>query len=69
MPQNAQARISSKNLTYLSEALDREALACRKCAQYSTMLLDPALQQMAASLSQRHKERYDNLLRYLNSEN
>ena len=69
MPENQQAQISAKNLTYLSEVMEQEALACRKCSHYSSMLLDPALQQLASSLAQRHRDRYANLLSYLNSEN
>ena len=69
MPNATPAQLSAKNLTYLSEALGQEALACKKCSQYSSMLLDPALQQLSTSLAQRHKDRYNNLLQYLNSEN
>lgn len=59
------AQISQKNLQNLQEALDQEALASKKSAQYATMVCDPGLQDMANHLAQHHKDRYNTLLQYL----
>jgi hypothetical protein len=67
MANYAQPQIDAKNLSYLEDTLTYEALACKKCAQYETMLTDPAQKNMAHQLAQHHRQHFDALYNYLQS--
>lgn len=60
-------QIETKNLEYVEDTLSYEALACKKCMQYESMLTDPAQKDLARSLAQRHRQHFDALYSYLQS--
>lgn len=62
-----QPRMEAKNLTYLEDALNYEALACKKCEQYESMLIDPAQKNMVHQIAQHHRQHFDTLFSYLQS--
>lgn len=62
-----QPQIEAKNLAYLEDTMNYEALACKKLEQYETMLNDPAQKNMAHALAQHHREHFDALFNYLQS--
>jgi hypothetical protein len=64
---NTQPQIEAKNLAYIEDTLAHEALICKKCEQYETMLTDPAQKNMAHQLAQHHRQHYDALFNYLQS--
>ena len=43
------------------------ALACKKCTQYSQMFTDAQLKNMCEQLSCHHKQRFDTLYSFLES--
>jgi hypothetical protein len=59
--------ISTKDLSYLSDALAWELLAVKKCHQFSTMCTDPDIQQSLDRISQMHQQHYGRLLKCLQS--
>lgn len=61
------ATITAKNLTELSELLDSEDLAYKKCLFYSTQATDPTLKAKLGGYANHHKQRFTSLLNYLNS--
>ena len=62
-----QTQIAAKNLSFLEDTLNYEALACKKCSQYETMLTDPAQKNMVHQLGQHHRQHFDALFNYLQS--
>ena len=62
-----QPQIEAKNLSYLEDTMNIEALACKKCEQYQTMLTDPTQKNMAQQLAQHHRQHFDSLFNYLQS--
>ncbi|MCL2796511.1 MAG: hypothetical protein FWD58_00425 [Firmicutes bacterium] len=63
MPQ----RITSKDLTELSELMESESLAYKKCVNYATMVSDPVLKEKLGCYANNHRIRFEKLLGYLNS--
>ena len=61
------AQIDTKSLSMIQDQMDREALAVKKCKLYSQYFTDPALQDLACTLTQHHKQNFDGLLNYLNT--
>lgn len=59
--------VSTKNLEYLEKMMRQEALACKKCTQYSQMFTDTQLKNMCDQLSCHHKQRFDTLYSFLES--
>lgn len=66
---NQQPQIDAKNLSYLEDTMNYEALACKKCEHYETMLTDPAQKNMVHQLAQHHRQHFDSLFAYLQSHN
>lgn len=62
-----QPKVDAKNLSCLEDTMTYEALACKKCEQYETMLMDPAQKNMARQLARHHREHFDALYKYLQS--
>ena len=62
-----QPQIDAKNLAYLDDTMNYEALACKKCEQYETMLTDPQQKNFVHQLAQHHKQHFDTLFNYLQS--
>ena len=57
--------VSTKNLENLEEMMRQEALACKKCAQYSQFFSDTQLKGMCSQLHEHHKQRFNTLYSYL----
>ncbi len=62
-----QPQLESKNLSYLEDGLNYEALAVKKCVQYANQFQDQTLKNLANQLAQHHRQHYDSLLGYLQS--
>jgi hypothetical protein len=67
MANSQKPQIEAKNLAYLEDMMTYESLACKKYAQYESMLTDPSQKDMARKLGQRHHEHFDKLYNYLQS--
>ena len=59
--------VSTKNLENLEEMMRQEALASKKCAQYSQFFSDSQLKSMCTQLQEHHKQRFNTLYNYLES--
>ncbi|MBE5730645.1 MAG: hypothetical protein IKC48_01300 [Clostridia bacterium] len=59
--------MTSKNLQQLSELLDSENLAYRKCCNYVSECEDPTLKEKLGTYANNHRIRFEALLSYLNS--
>ena len=59
--------IQTKSLTILEDQLQHEFLACKKAKQYAASLDNPALKNLANTIADCHRERFDRLFNYLNS--
>jgi len=60
-------QITAKNLEVLSELMIVEELAYKKCAMYANSLKDPELQSTCRTIAENHRNRFQNMLDYLNS--
>jgi len=58
-------QLSTKDLTELSELLEAENLAYKKCKSYASRASDPMLKEQLNSFASSHKQRYSKLLTYL----
>lgn len=61
------AKITSKNLEEISELLNSEDLAYKKCTNYMNECSDPVLKTKLCAYASNHKKRFEALLSYLNS--
>ena len=59
--------MTSKNLQELSELLDSENLAYRKCCNYVSECKDPTLKNKLGKYANNHRNRFETLLSYLNN--
>lgn len=59
--------MTSKNLQELSEPLDSENLAYRKCCNYVSECKDPTLKNKLGKYANNHRIRFETLLSYLNN--
>ena len=59
-------KLTSKDLTELSELLECESLAYKKCVSYATMVTDTVLKEKLGSFANNHRIRFEKLLSYLN---
>ena len=57
--------MTSKNLQELSELLDSENLAYRKCCNYVSECKDPTLKNKLGKYANNHRIRFETLLSYL----
>lgn len=55
-------QLSSKELTFISDALTYEGLICKKARAYSKTLTDPDLAECMAKIADDHEKRYTQLL-------
>ena len=60
--------LSSKDLSILEDQLTHEALANQKAAAYAESMQDPQLSALARTLASHHKNRYESLYNFLNSQ-
>lgn len=60
-------QLEQKNLSIIEDQMKYEALAYRKCQQYSNYFNDQQAKNISDQLAQIHKKHYKNLLNYLNS--
>ena len=60
-------KLTSKDLTELSELLESESLAYKKCVSYATMACDPVLKEQLGGYANHHRLRFEKLFGYLNS--
>ncbi len=60
--------MTSKNLTEISELLDSENLAYRKCCNYVSECSDPVLKEKLGTYANNHRIRFEELLSYLNAQ-
>ncbi|HIQ70952.1 MAG TPA: hypothetical protein IAB73_01920 [Candidatus Onthenecus intestinigallinarum] len=67
MPQG-NPQLTQKDLTLIGDQLTQEALANKKLECYAQAFTDPALQGVAQTLAQHHKQQYDRLFGYLNGQ-
>lgn len=61
-------KFTSKDLQEISELLDTESLAYKKCKSYACLVSDPTLQDKLCCYAKNHKARFDKLLNYLENE-
>ncbi len=59
--------LDSKNLTILEDQLKHEALGNRKCDVYSNLFTDANIKNVVMQIAQHHRQRFENLLQYLES--
>ncbi|MBQ8954923.1 MAG: hypothetical protein IJ048_12500 [Clostridia bacterium] len=64
---NGSMAIKAKSLTILEDQLQSEFLACKKAQEYAGSFENPALKNLASTVAQHHRERFDRLFDYLNS--
>ena len=62
MPQ----KLTSKDLTELSELMESESLAYKKCVNYACTVCDPVLKEKLGHFANNHRLRFEKLLSYLN---
>ena len=62
------SKMTSKNLEELSELLNSENLAYKKCCNYVAECSDPTLKTKMGRYANNHKQRFDALLNYLNNQ-
>lgn len=55
-------QLTSKELTFISDALTYEGLICKKARAYSKTLTDPDLAECMAKIADDHEMRYAQLL-------
>ena len=60
-------KMTTKNLQELSELLDSENLSYQKCLFYATQATDPTLKSKLGGYANNHRQRFEALLKYLNS--
>jgi hypothetical protein len=60
-------QIAAKNLEVLSELMIIEELAYKKCASYAGSLKDPELKSTCRTIAENHRNRFMNMLDYLNT--
>lgn len=60
-------KIKGGDLTMVQDDMYSEALAYKKCKVYASRFQDPALQSMAASYAEHHRQHFDALQNYLES--
>jgi len=60
--------MTTKNLTEISELMNSELLAYKKCCNYVGSTQDSELKQKLGCYANKHKSRFEALLGYLNSE-
>lgn len=61
--------MTTRDLQAISDQLKQEELAVKKCCFYGGQLQDQQLKGLANTLAQHHKQQYDRLFQYLNSQN
>ncbi|MDR2201364.1 MAG: hypothetical protein LBP26_01155 [Clostridiales bacterium] len=61
------AKLTSKNLQELGELMDSEDLAYKKCLFYATVATDSTLKSKLGAYANNHRQRFEALLKYLNS--
>ncbi|MCL2847817.1 MAG: hypothetical protein FWE13_03600 [Firmicutes bacterium] len=57
--------ITTKDLTEISELLEGENLAYKKCVSYAAMTIDPVLREKFGTFACHHRGRYQKLLTFL----
>lgn len=55
-------KLTSKELTFISDALTYEGLICKKARAYSKTLTDPDLADCMSKIADEHERRYAKLL-------
>lgn len=55
-------QLTSKELTFISDALTYEGLICKKARAYSKTLTDPELADCMSKVADDHEKRYAELL-------
>lgn len=61
------AKMTSKNLEEISELLNSEDLAYKKCCNYVAECTDPVLKNKLGKYANNCKIRFESLLNYLNT--
>lgn len=62
------SNFTSKDLQEVTELLDSECLAYKKCMSYACLVSDETLQQKLCGYAHNHKSRFNKLMSYLNSQ-
>jgi hypothetical protein len=57
--------ITTKDLSYLKDAMSWELLAMKKCSHYATYCQDNEIKSEIDRCGQMHQKHYDQLLQYL----
>jgi hypothetical protein len=60
-------KLTSKNLQEITELLDSEDLAYKKCLFYTAQASDTTLKAKLGTYANNHRQRFEALLKYLNS--
>jgi hypothetical protein len=59
--------ITTKDLSYLKDALSWELLAMKKCHHFASHCTDQEIQNQLNGVGQMHQKHYDRLLQYVQS--
>lgn len=62
----AKVKLSSKDLSILSDLLTYEQLAAKKSQMYANSLQDPEIKGFCKRLQERHTANFDTLFNFLN---
>ena len=59
--------IQTKSLSILEDQMQHEFLACKKAREYACSFSNPALKNLADTVANAHRERFERLFDYLSS--
>lgn len=59
--------ITTKDLSYIKDAMSWELLAMKKCRQSASFATDPEIKQAIDKAGQLHQKHYNDMLQYLQS--
>ncbi len=60
------SKLYQKDLTALTDLMNYEQSACKKCEFYASQLTDPATQEIIGALARGHRARFQSLYDFLN---
>ena len=58
--------LTTKELTAIEDALNHEQLLVKKFRNFASVAKDPAIQQQAEHLAERHQQHFNTLMGHLN---
>ncbi|MCL2675870.1 MAG: hypothetical protein FWE84_04725 [Firmicutes bacterium] len=61
--------MTTNNLQEVTELLNSELLSYKKCCSYAADVTDPVLKEKLGTFANKHRVRYEVLLKYLGGQN